>query len=193
MKSNYKILIFYVVLIAVILVATAALFGNQASTKIIYSDIDKLFYEEQVREFEIDSDNQLTILKRDGTVVTFKLRSLDSFWSQFGDMIETQFRNGTIEAYNIAEPVEIPWWINLLPYAIVIILFIVFWFFIINQFAGGAGGKDEAPGRPRRAALHPGGDCPNGAVPGLAGGQLRQRNSSDRGRRLLHRVNIQIV
>ena len=141
MKSNYKILIFYVVLIAVILVATAALFGNQPSTKIIYSDIDKLFYEEQVREFEIDSDNQLTILKRDGTVVTFKLRSLDSFWSQFGDMIETQFRNGTIEAYNIAEPVEIPWWINLLPYAIVIILFIVFWFFIINQFAGGAGGK----------------------------------------------------
>ena len=38
MKSNYKILIFYVVLIAVILVATAALFGNQPSTKIIYSD-----------------------------------------------------------------------------------------------------------------------------------------------------------
>ncbi len=141
MKSNYKILIFYVVLIAVILVATAALFGNQPSSKIIYSDIDRLFYEEQVKMFEIDSDNQLTIWKRDNSVVTFKLRSLDSFWAQFGDMIEKQFRAGTIEEYNIAEPVEIPWWINLLPYAIVIILFIVFWFFIINQFAGGAGGK----------------------------------------------------
>ena len=141
MKSNYKILIFYVVLIAVILVATAALFGNQPSSKIIYSDIDRLFYEEQVKMFEIDSDNQLTIWKRDNSVVTFKLRSLDSFWAQFGDMIEEQFRAGTIEEYNIAEPVEIPWWINLLPYAIVIILFIVFWFFIINQFAGGAGGK----------------------------------------------------
>ncbi len=141
MKSNYKILIFYVVLIAVILGATAALVGNQPSSKIIYSDIDRLFYEEQVKMFEIDSDNQLTIWKRDNSVVTFKLRSLDSFWAQFGDMIEEQFRAGTIEEYNIAEPVEIPWWINLLPYAIVIILFIVFWFFIINQFAGGAGGK----------------------------------------------------
>ena len=141
MKSNYKILIFYVVLIAVILGATAALVGNQPSSKIIYSDIDRLFYEEQVKMFEIDSDNQLTIWKRDNSVVTFKLRSLDSFWAQFGDMIEEQFRAGTIKEYNIAEPVEIPWWINLLPYAIVIILFIVFWFFIINQFAGGAGGK----------------------------------------------------
>ena len=45
MKSNYKILIFYVVLIAVILVATAALFGNQPSSKVIYSDIDQYFYE----------------------------------------------------------------------------------------------------------------------------------------------------
>ncbi|MGN1129175.1 MAG: ATP-dependent zinc metalloprotease FtsH [Candidatus Flemingiibacterium sp.] len=142
MKSNYKILIFYVVLIAVILIATAALFGNQPSSKIIYSDIDKLFYEQQVRAFEIDSDDQLTILKRDNTVVSFKLRSLESFWNQFGDTIEEQFRAGIIEEYNIAEPVEIPWWVSLLPYAIVIILFIVFWFFIINQFAGGAGGKN---------------------------------------------------
>ncbi len=141
MKSNYKILVFYVLLIAVILVATAALFGNQTTQKIIYSDIDKLFYEEQVKEFEIDSDNQLVILKRDNTVVSFKLRSLDAFWNQFGDMIEEQFRAGTIEAYNIAEPVELPWWINLLPYAIVIILFIVFWFVMINQFSGAAGGK----------------------------------------------------
>ena len=74
MKSNYKILIFYVVLIAVILVATAALFGNQPSSKVIYSDIDQYFYEEQVDMFEIDSDNQLTLWKKDGTVVTFKLR-----------------------------------------------------------------------------------------------------------------------
>ena len=102
MKSNYKILIFYVVLIAVILIATAALFGNQPSSKIIYSDIDKLFYEQQVRAFEIDSDDQLTILKRDNTVVSFKLRSLESFWNQFGDTIEEQFRAGIIEEYNIA-------------------------------------------------------------------------------------------
>ncbi|MCI8388407.1 MAG: ATP-dependent zinc metalloprotease FtsH [Clostridiales bacterium] len=139
MKSNYKIMIFYVVLIGVILIATAALFGNQAGEKIIYSDIDKLFYEQQVKEFEIDSNDRLTILKKDNTTVSFALRDYRTFWAQFGDTIEQQFRDGIIERYNIAEPVEIPWWVSLLPYAIVIILFIVFWFFIINQFSGGAG------------------------------------------------------
>jgi len=141
MKSNYKILIFYVVLIAVILFATAALFGNNHTQSIIYSDIDRLFYEKQVKAFEIDSDDRLTILKQDNTTVSFQLRDYRMFMEQFGDTIEEQFREGTITQYNIAEPVEMPWWVNLLPYAIVIILFIVFWFFIINQFSGGMGGK----------------------------------------------------
>lgn len=144
-------MIFYAVLIAVILIATAALFGGTPGEKIMYSDIDKMFYEQQVKAFEIDSNDRLTIVKRDNTTVTFSLRSLDSFWNQFGDTIEEQFRAGIIEEYNIAEPVEIPWWVSLLPYAIVIILFIVFWFFIINQFSGGGakGGKIGSFGKAR--------------------------------------------
>ena len=144
-------MIFYVVLIGVILFATAALFGNQPGEKVIYSDIDRLFYEQQVKAFEIDSDDRLTIIKQDNTIVTFKLRDYYVFWQQFGDTIEQQFRDGIIEEYNIAEPVDIPWWVSLLPYAIVIILFIVFWFFIINQFsgAGGKGGKVGSFGKAR--------------------------------------------
>ena len=70
MKSNYKIMIFYAVLIAVILIATAALFGGTPGEKIMYSDIDKMFYEQQVKAFEIDSNDRLTIVKRDNTTVT---------------------------------------------------------------------------------------------------------------------------
>ena len=98
MKSNYKIMIFYAVLIAVILIATAALFGGTPGEKIMYSDIDKMFYEQQVKAFEIDSNDRLTIVKRDNTTVTFSLRSLDSFWNQFGDTIEEQFRAGSLKS-----------------------------------------------------------------------------------------------
>ncbi|MBQ8508898.1 MAG: ATP-dependent zinc metalloprotease FtsH [Clostridia bacterium] len=151
MKSNYKILIFYVVLIGVILVATAALFGNTPGEQVIYSDIDTLFYEQQVRAFEIDSNDRLTILTKDNRTITFALRDYEMFLNQFGDIIEEQYRAGIIESYNIAEPVEIPWWVSLLPYAIVIILFIVFWFFIVNQFTGtgGKGGKINSFGKAR--------------------------------------------
>ncbi|MBE6611852.1 MAG: ATP-dependent zinc metalloprotease FtsH [Ruminococcaceae bacterium] len=149
MKSNYKILIFYVVLIGVILISTAALFGGRPGEAVIYSDIDKLFYEQQVKAFEIDANDQLTIITHDNRTVTFGLRSLDMFWWQFEDIIEEQYRAGIIESYNIAEPVEIPWWISLMPYAIVIILFIVFWFFVVNQVGGGKGGKVGSFGKAR--------------------------------------------
>ncbi len=150
MKSNYKILIFYVVLIGVILISTAALFGGRPGEEIIYSDIDKLFYEQQVKAFEIDSSDRLTILTHDNKTVTFALRDLRLFMEQFGDVIDEQFRSGVIESYNIAEPVEVPWWISLLPYAIVIILFIVFWFFVVNQMSGGGkGGKIGSFGKAR--------------------------------------------
>ena len=148
-KSNRKILIFYAVLIGVIFISTAALFGTQPTEPIIYSDIDKLFYEQQVKAFEIDKDNNLTIKKQDGEIVSFTLRDLDMFWGQFGETIEEQLHDGIVESYNIAEPQVIPWWVSLLPYAIVIVLFVVFWIFIVNQAAGGKGGKPGSFGKAR--------------------------------------------
>ncbi len=152
MKSNYKILIFYAVLIAVIFFSTATLLGGQPNDKLVYSDIDKLFYEQQVKVFEIDKNNKLIIEKQDGEVVTFTLRDLDLFWRQFGDIIDEQLHDddpNTVESYNIAEPQIIPWWVSLLPYAVVIILFVVFWIFIVNQSAGGKGGKPGSFGKAR--------------------------------------------
>ena len=89
MKSNFKILIFYAVLIAVILIATATLFGSQPGDTVIYSEIYEDFYEENVKWFEIDSSNILTYETKasvlangdaaQGITKSFKLRDLDLF------------------------------------------------------------------------------------------------------------------
>lgn len=149
MKSNHKILIFYVVLIGVVLLSTAAIFGNAPGEKIIYSDIYDLFREEQVKSFEIDGENNLIIEKHDGKSVSFTLRSLDLFMERFGDTIDAQKEAGIIESYDITPPKEVPWWISLLPYAILIILFVVFWFIFMGQMAGGKGGKVGGFGKAR--------------------------------------------
>ncbi len=149
MKSNYRILIFYVVLIGLILVSTATLFGKQPGEEVIYSDIDRLFQEQQIKAFEIDKNNKITIQKQDDEIVTFGLRDLDLFWRQFGDTIDEQFSDGIIESYNISEPQVIPWWVGMLPYVILAVLFIVFWIFVMNQTAGGKGGKVGGFGKAR--------------------------------------------
>ncbi len=159
MKSNFKILIFYAVLIAVILIATATLFGTQPGDEVIYSEIYEDFYEENVKWFEIDSSNALTYETKasklangesaPGITKTFKLRDLDLFMEQFGAMIDKQLVSDAIEYYDIAEPKEIPWWISFMPYIILVVLGIAFWVFMINQTTGGKGGKIANFGKAR--------------------------------------------
>jgi cell division protease FtsH len=155
MKSRFKIAIFYVVLFAVIILAAASLWRSIPQEKLVYSNIIELFRNERVEQFEVDEDNNLTMAVRvtlaDGTegqsVVTYRLRSLDLFIADLGDLIEEQHEAGIITSYDYPPPVAIPWWVSLLPYLIVIILLIAMWVFIMNQATGGKGTKINSVGR----------------------------------------------
>lgn len=60
MKSNLKIVLIYVVLIGVIILATASLWNTIPSEEILYSDIRAYFVKEQVKSFVI-KDATLTM------------------------------------------------------------------------------------------------------------------------------------
>ena len=64
MKNSFKIAIFYIVLIGVLIVATASLWNSVPTESLLYSDVVDLFKNEQVREFKVDEDNTLTMLVR---------------------------------------------------------------------------------------------------------------------------------
>ncbi|MBE6569134.1 MAG: ATP-dependent zinc metalloprotease FtsH [Ruminococcaceae bacterium] len=155
MKSSFKIAIFYIVLIGILIVATASLWYNIPEENLVYSQVVELFQNEQVRKFEVDEDNNLTMLVRvtaeDGTegetTLYYKLRDVDMFHEHLGELIDAQHAEGIIEAYDYPPPYEIPWWVSLLPYVIVIILFVVMWIFVVNQATGGKGSKINSVGR----------------------------------------------
>ncbi len=155
MKNGLKIAIFYIVLIGIIMIATASLWNSIPQESIVYSDVVDYFNNEQVKEFEVDEDNNLTMIVRatlsDGTeteaYVTYQLRSLDLFIEDLGDLIEEQHNAGIISAYDYPPPYSIPWWVSLIPYVIVIILLIAMWMFVMNQATGGKGSKINSVGR----------------------------------------------
>ena len=63
MKNNVKVILFYVLLIATIFVAVFAIMGNPSSNQEpIFSDIMELFAEDRVKEFEVSSENVLTLI-----------------------------------------------------------------------------------------------------------------------------------
>ena len=155
MKSNLKIAIFYIVLIGVIIIATATLFQSMPREEVTFSDVVSFFKDEQVKEFVIDEDNVITMSVRvvlpDGSettgVYTYELRSLDLFLWALGDTVIDQHERGVIESYNIPAPKRIPWWVAYLPYVIITVLLIAVWIFVMNQTMGGKGSKINSFGR----------------------------------------------
>ncbi len=156
MKNNLKVILFYVALIAVIIVATAALFDSAATDDVTYSEIVDYFKNEKVIKFVVDGDNLLTMEVRttlaDGSegkgYIEYELRDISLFYSDLNELIMAQKEAGIIEAYDFPPPAEIPWWVSFLPYLIVIGLFIFSWIFMMGQ-AGGKGSKIGNFGRSR--------------------------------------------
>jgi len=148
-KSNFKVIIFYVALIGIILVATAALFNNYDDAAVpVYSDLVELFENEQVKSFTVDDSNIVTIVTHDDERIEYKLKDFSLFYYDFGDLIKEQKKAGIIQEYDYVPAYEVPWWVSMLPYGISIILFIVIWIYIMNQ-ANGKGGKMNAFGKAR--------------------------------------------
>ncbi len=155
MKSNFKIAIFYIVLIGVIIFGTAALFQSLPKEEVTFSDVVSYFENEQVKEFVIDEENLLTMSVRvvlaDGSegeaLYTYELRSLDLFLWALGDTVTEQYEAGIIESYNIPAPKSIPVWVAYLPYIIIIVLIIAVWIYFMVNMSGGKGSKVASFGR----------------------------------------------
>ena len=155
MNNSFKIAIFYIVLIGILIVATASLWNSVPTDSLLYSQVVDLFKNEQVREFKVDEDNTLTmnvrVTNKDGTegeaTLTYQLSDIDMFREDLGELIEAQHEAGIITAYDYPPPYEIPWWLSLLPYIVVIVLFIAMWIYVMNQANGGKGSKINSVGR----------------------------------------------
>lgn len=150
MKSNFKVILFYIVLIAVILFAVFNLLGTPSSKdKIVYSDVEKYFKEDKVKSFTVtDSDIlKLTIydVNTDGVLspedaaaaktkeISFKLRSISIFINDFEDYKNT---NLNLQSFDYEPITELPWWVSYLPMLIFGIIIIAFWIYMMNQMNG---------------------------------------------------------
>ena len=155
MKSNLKVAIFYILLIGVIILTSTALLQNIPSESVTYSDVIDLFEAEKVKKFVVEEDDTITMLIRvvqsDGTesetYVSYQLRDVNLLIMDLRELIREQHEAGIIEEYDLPAPTSFPWWVSLLPYVIVIVLFIAMWIYVMNQTVGGKGSKMNSFGR----------------------------------------------
>ena len=112
MKSNFKIGIFYIVLIGVIIFAAATIFTGLPSDELVYSDIRGYFVREEVKSFVIDEDTLKLELRVEGSEdtksVEYELRDVSFFVAEFTDLINEQYDKGIIEEFDYPPPYEMP-------------------------------------------------------------------------------------
>ena len=149
-NSNFKIIIFYIILFAAVILALSFMFNKNGEDKVTYSQIVDYFKSDRVAEFVVDDDFYIEMkvyeLDADGNVLTsgdtktigYQLQSLGLFVE---DCSEYYKSNQNLKSYDIEPEAVFPWWVAFLPYLIVIIVLVILFFAMRNaaNSAGGAG------------------------------------------------------
>ncbi|MBR3879838.1 MAG: ATP-dependent zinc metalloprotease FtsH [Clostridia bacterium] len=155
-KSNLRHIIFYVFLISAVVLICATLFQGEGAEKMEYSDVVAAFKSGEVRDFEIDKNNVITMTfdassqyakfkvseNKDGSVnVQYRLASLSIFHADLGDTITDQMAQGTLKGEYVP-PTQYAAWLSYLPVILLGVALIVVYIIMTKQMTGGgAGGK----------------------------------------------------
>ncbi len=149
MKKSVKQILFYVILIAIVVLVCAMLFRQEAKP-IQYSDVVAAFKNGDVTEFEIDRNNTLSMTFKEGSYahkewggepVKYRLASLSIFHADLGELVVEQIAQGTLKGEYVP-PAQYAEWLSFLPIILILVVGVVLYVIMIRQMNGGApGGK----------------------------------------------------
>ncbi|MCL2368186.1 MAG: AAA family ATPase, partial [Oscillospiraceae bacterium] len=140
----------YYALIVFILIGTFFVINRPTSTDpVLYSDIRAYFEREQVREVRVEGETLILSVETDDTPagefrdVRYSLQSFSLFLVDLHPIVVEQFLDGIIISYDYSRGWEAPWWFQLIPYILIVVLFIAVWYAMMNRAAGGGGGGER--------------------------------------------------
>ncbi|HOA54357.1 MAG: ATP-dependent zinc metalloprotease FtsH [Acetivibrionales bacterium] len=73
------------------------------------------------------------------------ISSVDSFT----DMVTEAWKNGQVKDFRVQRPPTAPWWISILPTLGLIVIFVIFWVFFLQQSQAGGGNRVMSFGKSR--------------------------------------------
>ena len=141
MNKNFKVILGYVLVIALMLYIGSAILGSGQDKDPIYSDILEYFENNEVESFKIDASNNLVVTLREVDEVTNKNKTVSYLLRDAGYFLYT------VDEYIKANDIDhdypgtnSSWWLSFLPYLAMIIVMVFFWIYISRQMSG-QGGK----------------------------------------------------
>ena len=145
-KSTTKDLGYFIVIILLIMGSVWLITSLSKPPKLTYAEMYDEFRRGNVEEFTLVGKNlQLELYK--GGHRECDLYSFEVFREDLSELYLSQYEEGVIKKFNLDEGLVLPGWLIIVPYLLVIVLFIALWFFMFNR--GGNEGKTMKFGRAR--------------------------------------------
>lgn len=118
-----------------------------------FSDVMKYLEQEKIENINL-SDKTITAKLRDGKEIKAFLPSQVDWAFISAEYVIPQIEEGIIKEYTSDPPKKTPWYVSILPTAIMVLVLVFFWLMILNQ--GGGGGKVMSFGKSRAKMLKDG-------------------------------------
>ena len=143
-SGNLRTILIYFMVVVVLIVLLSSLFTGASKKATQYSDVVAHFEKGEVKQFIVDPDGTIQLTLQDDSTVTYRLASISYFREDLSDLIAEQHAAGTIVSYEYKPATVWPWWVSLLPYVLIIVVFIILWVAMMNQ-ANGKGAASLIP------------------------------------------------
>ena len=139
-QPRYLFIILYGLVLLAVFAAVTRLSQQTQPQTLDYSTVVKLFEDEQVKSFVI-KDNVITMELNEPyegqTTARAELVDFTVFYSDLNDTVRDQYKRGVIKSYNYPPYSEPSVFVQMLPYLIIGILFLLAWFVLMNRANGG--------------------------------------------------------
>ena len=136
-------ILIYIILFAAAMLLLLGLFGGDSLPVVDYAEMRTLFLNGEVTSFEWDNGVLTMELQKDNSLglekVCHELADLDMFREDLHEVYEQQYADGTLTDYNFVPLEPTPWYLQILPYVLILIVAIAVMFFLTARANGGNG------------------------------------------------------
>ena len=134
-KSNLIPLLIYLAALVLLFSWMTGIFENK-STGLTYSQIQELFYKEQVKSFTVEGQKiylQLHNPYQGETSLTCSLADSESFRQEMGELLRSQMESGVLESYDFLPSSPVTPFDFVLPLLIVGLALLLVWFLLMSR------------------------------------------------------------
>lgn len=141
---------FYIVIIVLFLFMVMLLTSTGNPAQLSYTQLLSHIENSNVQSITLEADEATVELinpnkgSKTREYVVY-ISSIDSFT----EMVTEAWKKGQVKDFRVQRPWTAPWWISILPTLGLIVIFVIFWVFFLQQSQGGGGNRMMAFGKSR--------------------------------------------